>query len=201
MRVAAEGFCALLLPALRFTAPSARTWPFSSGVLFSRPEDLSAGVLLVVVVLFGLRVVLAFLRPLSLEELLRVTLLLLAEPLLRVVLVLLPAELLFCWLLEDEARVADVLLLLEEELRVVVALFFCWELEDEDDLTADVLFEVEDELFDAELELFEDDDVLRVAVVDLELPPPRVCAAAGTLQTSAPARRAASVSLNSFIIF
>ena len=65
-------------------------------------------------------------------------------------------------------------------------------------LVADVLFE--DELLDAELELFEDEDVLRVAVVDFELPPPRVCAAAGTEQTSAPARRAASVSLNSFII-
>lgn len=110
----------------------------------------------------------------------------------------------------------------EEELRVVVALFLCWEelelLEVEDDLVAaelfddeeedearvaEVLFEDDDELLDAELELFEDDDEdeLRVAEVDFALPPPRVCAAAGTPQTSAPARRAASVSLNSFIIF
>ena len=71
--------------------------------------------------------------------------------------------------------------------------------DDDEDLVAEVLFE--DELFDAELELFEDDDVLRVAEVAFELPPLRVCAVAGTLQTSAPARRAASVSLNSFIIF
>ena len=70
--------------------------------------------------------------------------------------------------------------------------------DDDEDLVAEVLFE--DELFDAELELFEDEDELRVAVVVLE-PPERVCAAAGTEQTSAPARRAASVSLNSFIIF
>ena len=61
------------------------------------------------------------------------------------------------------------------------------------------LFEDDDELLVAELELFEDEDVLRVAVA-LE-PPPRVCAAAGTEQTRALARRAASVSFNSFIIF
>ena len=121
--------------------------------------------------------------------------------------------------LEEELRVVVALfcLLLEEELRVVVALFFCCELEEEeedglvtvalfdfddeeDDLVAVALFEDEDELLDAELELFEDEDVLRVAVA-LEPPPLRVCAAAGTEQTSAPARRAASVSLNSFIIF
>ena len=98
-------------------------------------------------------------------------------------------ELLFCWEEDDELRVA-------------VALFFCCELE-EDDLTADVLFEEdEDELLDAELELFEDEDELLLLVaVAFEPPPLRVCAAAGTEHTSAPARRAASVSLNSFIIF
>ena len=68
-------------------------------------------------------------------------------------------------------------------------------------MIAEVLFGDEDELLDAELELLEDEDELRVAEVDFALPPPRVCAAAGTLHTSAPARRAASVSLNSFIIF
>ena len=65
-----------------------------------------------------------------------------------------------------------------------------------------MLFEDEDELLDAELELLEDEDelLLLVAVV-FEPPLLRVWAAAGTEQTSAPARRAASVSLNSFIIF
>ena len=67
---------------------------------------------------------------------------------------------------------------------------------------ADELFEAEDELLVAELELFEDEDELLLLVaVALEPPPLRVWAAAGTEQTSAPARRAASVSLNSFIIF
>ena len=204
MRVAAEGFCELLLPALRDTAPSARPFTCFSDSLFSRPEDLCAGVLLL-----GVTLLLGFLMVPALFFALLLEVLLLTE------LLLLLAEL-FCWALEELLRVADVLLLLEEELRVVVALFFCCEPDDEeeDDRTADVLFdeeeelrvaevlfEEEDELLDAELELFEDDDVLRVAEVALELPPLRVCAAAGTLQTSAPARRAASVSLNSFIIF
>lgn len=197
---------------LRFTAPAG----FEACVdLLSRPDALSAGVFLTVVelLLFGLRIVLALLREVLLDELPRFTLLLLLDEELP----------LFCCTLEervapvvlllvDELRVALVLLLLEEELRVAVVLFFCWELEDDarladvllededEERVADVLLEEEDELLDAELELFEDDDELRVAEVVLELPPPRVCAAAGTPQTSAPARRAASESLNSFII-
>ena len=65
-----------------------------------------------------------------------------------------------------------------------------------------MLFEDEDELLDAELELLEDEDELLLLVAVVFGPPLlRVWAAAGTEQTSAPARRAASVSLNSFIIF
>jgi len=105
-----------------------------------------------------------------------------------------------------------VLRVTEEELRVALVLR-CFELL-EDDLTAelledeeellretDVLLDEEELLREAD-ELLEDDDddELRVAVVDLELPPERVCAVAGTWNASAPARRAASVSLNSFII-
>ena len=93
---------------------------------------------------------------------------------------------------------ALVLLLLEDELRLALVLRCC-ELLDED-LTAE-LFEDEELLREAdELLDDDDDDELRVAVVDLELPPERVCAVAGTWNASAPARRAASVSLNSFII-
>ena len=106
-----------------------------------------------------------------------VLLLLELEELLRVALVLLLLE------LDELLRVALVLLL--PELRVALVLFCC---------------ELEELLRDA-LVLFEEDeeDELRVAVVDLELPP-RVCATAGTENARAPARRAASVSLNSFII-
>ena len=100
--------------------------------------------------------------------------------------------------LEELLRVALVLLL--PELRVALVLFCC-ELEEllRDALVL-LLLELEELLRDA-LVLFEEDeeDELRVAVVDLELPP-RVCATAGTEKARAPARRAASVSLNSFII-
>mgnify|MGYP006873010232 CR=1 FL=1 len=112
--------------------------------------------------------------------------LLLLEDELRVAVVLFWGEVL---------RVAVVLLLLEEVLRLALVLRCC-ELLDED-LTAE-LFDEEELLREADVLL--DDDELRDAVVDLELPPERVCAVAGTWNASAPARRAASVSLNSFII-
>ena len=82
MRVAAEGFCELLLPALRDTAPSARPFTCFSDSLFSRPEDLCAGVLLLgVTLLLGFLMVPALFFALLLLEVLLLTELLLTHDL------------------------------------------------------------------------------------------------------------------------
>jgi len=112
-----------------------------------------------------------------------------------------------------ELRVAEGVLLTEEldELLVAAVLFD----EEDEDEALDAVVLLEDELLvcEDELELLEgdelldeeellddeDDDEPRVAVVDLELLL-RVCASAGTVHTRAQARRAARVSLNSFMI-